>query len=278
MDEPIRFVACVVEHPRSNDAEFQVLNKAADQLLRSPAGAASEATLRFDVSEIPCLSCMGALRQFQKSFPRVRMRASFSIRKVMEVCEDCSHDIDRQLVIPPRQPTDLPKPTAEEVLENRGRGRPTVATPQAPNTLQRRHLRRPLGIPAAKELSAPQVERAKPYPSSARVFEPDPDTAAQEAPLSRPVSVYDQLKRRDWGRRTSARVNRRVPSGGKRLCRIDQAGYQSTQKQHAFVIVPSTQNSGTGCVLTQPQQIVVPIWSNYDWILWILLLRPILVP
>ena len=198
MDEPIRFVACVVEHPRSNDAEFQVLNKAADQLLRSPAGAASEATLRFDVSEIPCLSCMGALRQFQKSFPRVRMRASFSIRKVMEVCEDCSHDIDRQLVIPPRQPTDLPKPTAEEVLENRGRGRPAVATPQAPNTLQRRHLRRPLGIPAAKELSAPQVERAKPYPSSARVFEPDPDTAAQEAPLSRPVSVYDQLKRRDW--------------------------------------------------------------------------------
>lgn len=30
MAEPIRFVPCVVEHSRSNDAEFQVLNKAAD--------------------------------------------------------------------------------------------------------------------------------------------------------------------------------------------------------------------------------------------------------
>jgi hypothetical protein len=30
MEEPIRFVACVVEHSRSNDAEFQVLNKAAE--------------------------------------------------------------------------------------------------------------------------------------------------------------------------------------------------------------------------------------------------------
>ena len=30
MSEPIRFVPCVVEHSRSNDAEFQVLNKAAD--------------------------------------------------------------------------------------------------------------------------------------------------------------------------------------------------------------------------------------------------------
>ena len=30
MDEPIRFVPCVVEHSRSNDAEFQVLNKAAE--------------------------------------------------------------------------------------------------------------------------------------------------------------------------------------------------------------------------------------------------------
>lgn len=202
MDEPIRFVACVVEHPRSNDAEFQVLNKAADRLLRSPAGAGSEATLRFDVSEIPCLSCMGALRQFQKSFPRVRMRASFSIRKVMEVCKDCSHDIDRQLVIPPRQPTDLPKPTLEEVLENRGRGRPAVAPQaQAGNAPQRRHLRRPLGTTAAraKEPSAqpaPELERAKPYP--VRVLQPDPDTVTPETPLSRPVSVYDQLKKRDW--------------------------------------------------------------------------------
>ena len=202
MDEPIRFVACVVEHPRSNDAEFQVLNKAADRLFRSPAGAGSEATLRFDVSEIPCLSCMGALRQFQKSFPRVRMRASFSIRKVMEVCKDCSHDIDRQLVIPPRQPTDLPKPTLEEVLENRGRGRPAVAPQaQAGNAPQRRHLRRPLGTTAAraKEPSAqpaPELERAKPYP--VRVLQPDPDTVTPETPLSRPVSVYDQLKKRDW--------------------------------------------------------------------------------
>ena len=30
MEEPIRFVACMVEHSRSNDAEFQVLNKAAE--------------------------------------------------------------------------------------------------------------------------------------------------------------------------------------------------------------------------------------------------------
>ena len=30
MEEPIRFVACFVKHNRSNDAEFQVLNKAAE--------------------------------------------------------------------------------------------------------------------------------------------------------------------------------------------------------------------------------------------------------
>ena len=33
MNAEMHFVSCVVEHPRASDAEFQVLNKAADQLL-----------------------------------------------------------------------------------------------------------------------------------------------------------------------------------------------------------------------------------------------------
>ena len=102
---------------------------------------------------------MGALRQFQKTFPFVALRTSFSIRKVTEVCEDqkrkwhnaelnfsdtslralgesfvvltnchwrfsfftqdCSGDIDRPLAMPPRQPTDLPSPSPQESSHGR---------------------------------------------------------------------------------------------------------------------------------------------------------------
>eukprot|EP00913_Durusdinium_trenchii_P026437 g24803.t1 len=115
MEEPLRLVSCVVEHSRSNDAEFQVLNKAADKLLTR--GRPAAATLHLDVSETPCLSCLGALRQFQKAFPEVSLRASFSIRKV---------------------------------LDNRGRGRAPPTSVQA-TTARRKQLRRPPdleGLPA----------------------------------------------------------------------------------------------------------------------------------
>ncbi|CAE8625328.1 unnamed protein product, partial [Polarella glacialis] len=133
MGAEVRFVSCVVEHPRASDAEFQVVNKAAERLLQAQAGSASpvSATLRFDVSEIPCLSCLGALRQFQKSFPAVKLCGSFNIRKVSDVCRDRSVDAHlAELPPPPRQPTDLPPPSPQDVLDNRGRGR---AQGQQPN-------------------------------------------------------------------------------------------------------------------------------------------------
>lgn len=132
MNAPVRFVSCIVEHPRASDAEFQVVNKVADLLLRSGCCASAEAavgTLRFDVSEIPCLSCLGAIRQFQKAFPKVHVRMSFNIRKVSEVCKDMSGQALEEpkemlprthIPIAPGSDRLPPPPTA--VPDNRGRG------------------------------------------------------------------------------------------------------------------------------------------------------------
>ena len=56
------------------------------------------------------------------------------------VCQDCSGDVSLPLTMPPRQPTDLPPPSPQEVLDNRGRGR--TVTAQAPPA-RRRSLRQP---------------------------------------------------------------------------------------------------------------------------------------
>lgn len=132
MNEPIRFVSCCVEHSRSNDAEFQVLNKAAEELLSVPQPPTG--LLRIDVSEIPCMSCLGALRQFQKAFPAVQIRLSFSIRKVFDTCSDRSSDAPLQLDLPPpRRHVDV-LPSSSD---NRGRSgavqpvrRPTSQPPR----------------------------------------------------------------------------------------------------------------------------------------------------
>lgn len=209
MEEPIRFVACVVEHSRSNDAEFQVLNKAADHLLK--LGPSVKGTLRLDVSEIPCLSCMGALRQFQKTFRSVALRISFSIRKVSEICEDCSGDIDQPLPVPPRQPSDLPSPLPQEILDNRGRGQRTAA-PQAPPPPPRRtHFRRPpepkaelngVGADHPPEVLNGYHEVVKPAaavpPKEPNGDAPQGNHTTKEAAPSKPVSIYEQLKQKDW--------------------------------------------------------------------------------
>ncbi|CAK9111823.1 cGMP-dependent protein kinase [Durusdinium trenchii] len=198
MDEPIRLVHCLVEHPRANDAEFQVLNKAADKLLTR--GRPAAATLHLDVSETPCLSCLGALRQFQKAFPEVSLRASFSIRKVCEISEDCSSDLAWSVPGPPA--TDLPAPE-KEVLDNRGRGRAPPTSVQA-TTARRKQLRRPPdleGLPArghvedrgdvngqAKKLDGPATLNGQHHKSQQ-------NGERQEA---RPISMYEQVKRKDW--------------------------------------------------------------------------------
>ncbi|CAK9090516.1 unnamed protein product [Durusdinium trenchii] len=198
MEEPLRLVSCVVEHSRSNDAEFQVLNKAADKLLTR--GRPAAATLHLDVSETPCLSCLGALRQFQKAFPEVSLRASFSIRKVCEISEDCSSDLAWSVPGPPA--TDLPAPE-KEVLDNRGRGRAPPTSVQA-TTARRKQLRRPPdleGLPArghvedrgdvngqAKKLDGPATLNGQHHKSQQ-------NGERQEA---RPISMYEQVKRKDW--------------------------------------------------------------------------------
>eukprot|EP00931_Biecheleriopsis_adriatica_P076358 TRINITY_DN50075_c0_g1_i1.p1 TRINITY_DN50075_c0_g1~~TRINITY_DN50075_c0_g1_i1.p1 ORF type:complete len:820 (-),score=177.20 TRINITY_DN50075_c0_g1_i1:48-2507(-) len=157
MKEEIRFVPCVVEHPRSNDAEFQVVNKAAERLLEAQARGQPlhGATLRMDVSEIPCLSCLGALRQFQKAFPAVKLCVSFSIRKVIEVCQDRSMDTT-EVRPPPRQITDLPPPSPQEVLDNRGRGR-VPPPPVAPASTAR--VRTKWRVPPRAGAAAPTPEQ-----------------------------------------------------------------------------------------------------------------------
>eukprot|EP00928_Gymnodinium_smaydae_P004813 TRINITY_DN11647_c0_g1_i1.p1 TRINITY_DN11647_c0_g1~~TRINITY_DN11647_c0_g1_i1.p1 ORF type:complete len:846 (-),score=214.14 TRINITY_DN11647_c0_g1_i1:9-2546(-) len=125
MDAPVRFASCVVEHPRASDAEFQVVNRAAERINRMCGSCATTTAgeLRLDVSEIPCLSCLGALRQFQKAFPSVRVRLSFNIRKVSEVCIDHapgSEDMAAlaEASLPPRAHLD---PVPSFVPDNRGR-------------------------------------------------------------------------------------------------------------------------------------------------------------
>ncbi|CAJ1456015.1 unnamed protein product [Effrenium voratum] len=183
MEEPIRFVACVVEHSRSNDAEFQVLNKAADQLLGS---GITEGLVRLDVSEMPCLSCLGALRQFQKSFPKVQLCVSFSIRKVSDMSEDCD-DINRPLPVPQRQPTDLPPPS-QDVLDNRGRGR-APPPPQQVSAPARKWRRPP---EAGNGHVAPKLKVQDHTPIENGKDHAIPQEVAR-------VSVYEQVKRKDWG-------------------------------------------------------------------------------
>eukprot|EP00927_Polykrikos_kofoidii_P071558 TRINITY_DN67819_c0_g1_i1.p1 TRINITY_DN67819_c0_g1~~TRINITY_DN67819_c0_g1_i1.p1 ORF type:complete len:778 (+),score=110.33 TRINITY_DN67819_c0_g1_i1:179-2512(+) len=140
MDCAVRFIPCVVEHPRASDAEFQVVNLAAEALLRG--ADISQRTLRLDVSEIPCLSCIGALRQFQKAFPGVPLRVSFSVRTVAEVEKDRSGDIaaqyrDGEL---PAHDTRAPPPGPD----NRGRRIQRIALPPpAPPPLPATPLSRP---------------------------------------------------------------------------------------------------------------------------------------
>lgn len=138
MEAEMRFVSCVVEHPRASDAEFQVVNKAAELLLRD-ASKARHTVLHIDVSEIPCLSCLGALRQFQKAFPQVKIRLSFSIRKVADFCLDMSMRADEELEVPTRRHDADSLPPAPN---NRGRSSAPVASAvrRVPSQPARTHL------------------------------------------------------------------------------------------------------------------------------------------
>eukprot|EP00397_Hematodinium_sp_SG-2012_P001257 GEMP01001258.1.p1 GENE.GEMP01001258.1~~GEMP01001258.1.p1 ORF type:complete len:1322 (+),score=362.06 GEMP01001258.1:1110-5075(+) len=74
LEVPIVFEFCTIEHSRASDAEFQIVN-----ILAAQPGLHS-ATL--SVSEIPCISCMGALAQFRARFPDVALALDFDLRKV----------------------------------------------------------------------------------------------------------------------------------------------------------------------------------------------------
>ncbi|CAK0911847.1 unnamed protein product, partial [Prorocentrum cordatum] len=147
-----RFVSCVVEHSRASDAEFQVLNRAADRLL-SGFGAEG-ATLRVDVSEIPCLSCLGAFRQFQKAFPGVNLCASFNIRKVSDICDDRSAEAPPE---PPRPPprAHLAPPTVL-APDNRGRPPPRASPAPAPDKPARAAVGASAAQAAAQDATPPR--------------------------------------------------------------------------------------------------------------------------
>jgi len=144
MNAETRFVSCVVEHPRASDAEFQVVNRAAEHILSGGSGddtgGGVSGILQMDVSEIPCLSCLGALRQFQKAFPGVTLRVSFSIRKVSDVCADLSLDTKVEPALPPS--TGSGNTSRNQLApDNRGRSpfaRAPAVPPRASSSVARR--------------------------------------------------------------------------------------------------------------------------------------------
>ncbi|CAK9081549.1 unnamed protein product [Durusdinium trenchii] len=80
--------AATLRHPRGGDGEFQALQacaRASMQLGCEPTGAppmdgsAVEGELWLHVSEVPCLSCVGAMAQFRKVFPDVSILISFNL-------------------------------------------------------------------------------------------------------------------------------------------------------------------------------------------------------
>lgn len=141
--------------------------------------------MRIDVSEIPCLSCLGALRQFQKAFPAVKLRLAFSIRKVSEVCVDLSTDPAAQLeACGTRRSAD-----AASFPNNRGGRsqsapprRPVAQTARSPLPSLQTHKDselRPSLISAAKAEAAPRT----PHPSE---LESVPSFGSNAVPL-RPI-------------------------------------------------------------------------------------------
>lgn len=208
MNADMRFVPCVVEHSRASDAEFQVVNKAAERIiLGGAADVCCRSTglpppvLRLDVSEIPCLSCLGALRQFQKAFPGVQLRVSFNIRKVAEVCEDKSADGTAQEQDPP------PRSHMAAPPDNRGRppGRGQAAQQQqlgarssGPQTGFRRGAGKFLGprLPSLADVPAPAKEKLASHDCKRHSAEcPELGEAAVDAMRRSPPSLLPATKR-----------------------------------------------------------------------------------
>ena len=81
--------AAVLRHPRGGDSEFQALQACARACLQdlgcNPIGAppldgsAVEGELWLHVSEVPCLSCVGAMAQFRKMFPDIKIHIAFNL-------------------------------------------------------------------------------------------------------------------------------------------------------------------------------------------------------
>ena len=81
--------SAILRHPRGGDGEFQALQACArsclDDLGCNPIGAppldgsAVEGELWLHVSEVPCLSCVGAMAQFRKMFPDIKLHIAFNL-------------------------------------------------------------------------------------------------------------------------------------------------------------------------------------------------------
>ena len=81
--------AAILRHPRGGDGEFQALQACARACLQelgcNPIGAppldgsAIEGELWLHVSEVPCLSCVGAIAQFRHIFPDIKIHISFNL-------------------------------------------------------------------------------------------------------------------------------------------------------------------------------------------------------
>lgn len=87
-DHQLGLFAATLKHHRGGDGKFQALQacaRASMDLGCQPIGAppldgsAVEGELWLHVSEVPCLSCVGAMAQFRKVFPDVALRLSFNL-------------------------------------------------------------------------------------------------------------------------------------------------------------------------------------------------------
>jgi len=79
-------VASTLKHPRGGDGEFQALQACAracyERLHLDPLageGAAAVGELWLHVTEVPCLSCVGAMAQFRQLFPNILLNVSFTL-------------------------------------------------------------------------------------------------------------------------------------------------------------------------------------------------------
>eukprot|EP00928_Gymnodinium_smaydae_P026138 TRINITY_DN20611_c0_g1_i1.p1 TRINITY_DN20611_c0_g1~~TRINITY_DN20611_c0_g1_i1.p1 ORF type:complete len:958 (-),score=120.14 TRINITY_DN20611_c0_g1_i1:11-2884(-) len=134
-------VAATLKHNRGGDGEFQALQACAracyDSLHLDPLrgeGSQAHGELWLHVTEVPCLSCVGAMAQFRALFPNVALHVSFTLGRRPVSSNSCSND-SCKLTVVEGESTSRPKPSATTSNSRAplpSPAKPTRSSPAAP--------------------------------------------------------------------------------------------------------------------------------------------------